>query len=112
MPPQTFGSFRPASRATSTNWTGDEAGAGAVASTTRGFLHFHSGVVRASVSVLPSTKRDDPRKRRRGKIMVGDDYSNRGLSWLDRHEWHARDARRSRFFAMTEFVNAKFAGLE
>src|SRR6202012_4598460 len=33
-----------------------------------------SGVARASVRLLPSRNRDEPRKRRRGKIIAGDDY--------------------------------------
>src|ERR1700735_1133807 len=67
-PPHTLGLVSPACRATSTYWTGD------VAAATSAFFHFQRGVVRASVSVLPSRKRDDPRKRRRGKVMACDDY--------------------------------------
>src|SRR5580704_18364480 len=68
--------FSPACCATSTNWTPDGVGFDAAASTTSGFFHFQSGVVSASVSALPNTKREDPRKRRRGKIIDGNDYSD------------------------------------
>src|SRR5580704_18275410 len=69
--------FSPACCATSTNWTPDGVGFDAAASTTSGFFHFQSGVVSASVSALPNTKREDPRKRRRGKLIDGDNYSER-----------------------------------
>src|SRR5271170_6262041 len=65
----------PACWATFTNWTGEvAAGVTTAASTSSGFLQFHRGVARASVSVLPSMKRDEPRKRLRGKIIAWDDY--------------------------------------
>jgi hypothetical protein len=64
-----------------TYWTGDVVGLDTAASTSFGSLHFHRGVVRASVSVLPSMKRDEPRKRLRGKIIACDDYR-------DSSGWH------------------------
>src|SRR5277367_5225491 len=73
-PPHTLGLVSPACRATSTYWTGD------VAAATSAFFHFQRGVVRASVSLLPSMKRDDPRKRRRGKVMACDDYRRARLT--------------------------------
>ena len=54
------------------------------------FLHFQRGVARASVSVLPSMKRDEPRKRLRGKIIDCDDY--RDLS--GRSSWNQRVSQR------------------
>src|ERR1700691_2934335 len=74
MPAHTLGLVSPACCATLTNCTGDVVGPDTAASTKAGSLHFHRGVVRASVSVLPSMKREEPRKRRRGKIIACDDY--------------------------------------
>src|ERR1700677_4690231 len=74
MPPHTLGMVSPACCATLTNWTGEVVGPDTAASIRAGSLHFHRGVVRASVSVLPSMKREEPRKRRRGKIIDCDDY--------------------------------------
>src|SRR5580658_8463498 len=74
MPPHTLGLVSPACCATLTNCTGDVVGLDTAASTKAGSLHFHRGVVRASVSVLPNMKREEPRKRRRGKIIDCDDY--------------------------------------
>src|SRR3984957_4601669 len=73
-PPHTLGLVRPACWATSTYWTGEVVGLDTAASTRPRSLHFHRGVARASVSVLPSMKREEPRKRRRGKIIDCDDY--------------------------------------
>src|SRR5215469_13615913 len=83
-PPQTLGIFRPACSATSMNWTGDaDAGVGG-AFVTAAFTwnrspSFHSGVMSVSSSVLPSTKEEDPRNRRRGMIIVFRHYRNSGL---------------------------------
>src|SRR6266480_3523423 len=70
---------RPASRATSTNWTGEAAGEfeprrlGTGADSRRiGLRHFQSGVVSASKSELPRTTRDEPRKRRRRRFIASD----------------------------------------
>ncbi len=49
-------------------------GAETAASIRSRFLHCQRGVARASVSVLPNRKRDEPRKRLRGKIIDCDDY--------------------------------------
>src|ERR1700747_2818762 len=68
-PPPLLGIFNPACCATSTNCNGDGAGFDVAALTSVGSLHFQSGVVRASISVLPNMKRDEQRKRRRGKII-------------------------------------------
>src|SRR5258708_6466485 len=88
-PPHTLGAFRPASRATSTNTTGEakggfdanrfetdelepnglETGAASKSVEPR---HFQSGVVRASKSELPRTTNDEPRKRRRRKFIAYD----------------------------------------
>src|SRR5580692_10572770 len=77
MPPQTFGEFRPASLATSTNTTGEAAGGAemlgfgacgfvaAAASRSMERFHFHSGLVSASNRALPRTTEDEARKRRR-----------------------------------------------
>src|SRR5580704_2855367 len=73
-PPHTLGLVRPACWATSTYWTGDVVGLETAASTRPRSLHFHRGVARASVSVLPRMKREEPRKRLRGKIIDCDDY--------------------------------------
>src|ERR1700728_4013942 len=73
MPPHTFGLVSPVCCATLTNCTGDVVVLDTAASTKDGSLHSHRGVVRASVSVLPSMKREEPRKRRRGKIIDCDD---------------------------------------
>src|SRR5277367_6630476 len=72
-PPQTLGTFKPASRPTSTNVTGEgPVGVAALAvSRKRDFFHRHSGAVSASRSALPSKIPDEPRKRRRGKFMTG-----------------------------------------
>src|SRR5271156_4804211 len=81
IPPHTLGMVRPACCATSTNWTGEGPGLDTAARRRAGSFHFQSGVARASVSVLPSTKREEPRKRRRGKFMDCDDYKDRRLCW-------------------------------
>src|ERR1700722_11893399 len=81
VPPHTLGLVSPACCATLTNCTGDVVGLDTAASTKAGSLHFHRGVVRASVSVLPSMKREEPRKRRRGKIIDCEDYR-------DSSGWH------------------------
>ena len=78
-PPHTFGIFNPACCATSTNCTGDAPGFEVAALTSAGSLHCQSGVVRASISVLPNRKKDEPRKRRRGRFMRCD---HRGRDWL------------------------------
>src|SRR5580700_3500788 len=75
--------FSPACAATSTNWTGDGKGDGTgfdtAAFTRAGSPHFQSGVERASINVLPSMKREEPRKRRRGRFIDCDDYRDRSL---------------------------------
>src|SRR2546421_1026223 len=78
-PPQTLGTVRPASRATSTNWTGEAAGEseadgiGRVAASRRIVpRHFQSGVASASNSELPRTIKDEPRNRRRNRFIVSD----------------------------------------
>src|SRR4029077_4682057 len=81
IPPHTLGIFNPACRATSTNCTGDGTGFEVAALTSVGSLHCHSGVVRASISVLPKTKKDEPRKRRRGKF-ISCDYRSTALRRL------------------------------
>src|ERR1700761_3388316 len=68
MPPHTLGLVNPACCATSTYWTGEAAAA------TSALVHFHNGVVRASVSWLPRMNKDDPRKRLRGNFIDCDDY--------------------------------------
>src|SRR5579859_84221 len=73
-PPHTLGAVSPACLATSTNWTGDVVGAATAACSRSGFLQCHRGVARASVRLLPSRKRDEPRKRLRGKFIACDDY--------------------------------------
>src|SRR5271163_4552171 len=73
-PPHTLRMFSPACWATSTNWTGDGAGFVVAVCRSAGSLQFQSGVARASVSAPPSTKREEPRKRLRGKIMGFHDY--------------------------------------
>src|SRR6516164_2417077 len=80
MPPHTFGIFRPACSATSMNWTGDvAAGVVTAAFTWNRSPSFHTGVMSVSSSVLPSTKREDPRKRRRGMIIILRHYRNSRL---------------------------------
>jgi hypothetical protein len=69
-----LGLVSPAFSATFTNCTGDVVGAETAASTRSRFLHCHRGVARASVSVPPNMKRDEPRKRLRGKIIDCSDY--------------------------------------
>src|SRR6185437_14301294 len=69
MPPHTLGIFNPACCATSTNCTGECERFEVAALTRAGSLHCQSGVVRASISVLPNRKKDEPRKRRRGKFI-------------------------------------------
>src|SRR6516165_7703804 len=91
-PPQTLTAVRPASRATSMNWTGDLAvdacnnadlAEGMVAaSRTAAERHFHSGVVRASSSELPKPISEDPRKRRRGIMGSPANRENRFLAAL------------------------------
>src|ERR1700740_1889138 len=77
-PPQTLGIVSPACWATSTYWTGDGE-LETAASTSAEFFHFHSGVVSVSSNVLLRTKRDEPRKRRRGKFIDADsDYKEHG----------------------------------
>src|SRR5438552_14587827 len=78
-PPQTLGTVRPASRATSTNWTGEAAGEfevdgiGRVAASRRIVpRHFQSGVASASNSELPRAIKDEPRNRRRKRFIVSD----------------------------------------
>src|ERR1700689_2155064 len=89
-PPHTFGMFRPASRPTSTNLTGEVAAAetaapeiGAfgmlAASTTIGRFHLHNGVANASTSSFPSKSREEPRKPRRGRF-IGREVPGRALS--------------------------------
>src|SRR3954471_4649762 len=90
-PPHTLGIFNPACDATSMNWTGDGAAAGSAASTTREFFHFQSGVMRASVRVPPSTKSEEPRKRRRGVFIDRVDYTGQ----IDVEIGRASDARGS-----------------
>src|SRR6266436_2747705 len=77
-PPHTLGAFNPACFATSTNCTGDGTGSEVAALTSVGFLHCQSGVVNASISVPPSIKREEPRKRRRGKF-IGCNYKSTRL---------------------------------
>src|SRR5580700_8886646 len=71
-PPHTLGMFSPACFATSTNCTEDGVGFAVAALTSAGSLHFHNGVVRTSISELPNTKSDEPRKRRRGRFISCD----------------------------------------
>src|SRR5580704_14966153 len=82
-PPQTFWESSPASLATSTKTTGEEAGG----AETRGFgacgfvaaaasrsierFHFQSGLVSASNSAPPRTTEEEPRKRRRRGFFIG-----------------------------------------
>src|SRR5664279_3271527 len=71
-PPHTFGVFKPAWRPTSTNFTPGSAGVFGklAASTISGRFHFQSGVAKASTSSLPSTSRELPRNRLRGKFII------------------------------------------
>src|ERR1700730_9914142 len=71
-PPHTLGIFNPACCATSTNCTEDGGGFEVAALTSVGSFHCQSGVVRASISVLPNRKKEEPRKRRRGKFISCD----------------------------------------
>src|SRR5271155_2309921 len=82
-PPQTFGEFRPASLATSTNTTGEAAGeveppgfgacefGAASASKSREFLHFQSGLASASNSALPRRTEEELRNWRRRGFFIG-----------------------------------------
>src|SRR5712691_2548928 len=87
-PPHTLGAIRPASRATSTNTTG-EATVGFeidgfetdAASSSAELLHFQSGIVSASKSVLPRTTRDEPRKRRRRRFIAYDRRERSSPRW-------------------------------
>src|ERR1700733_7000251 len=68
--PHTLGVLRPAWRATSTNRTGDAGEEVETADTGAAvFFHRQSGVVSASSKLLPSTTSEEPRKRRRGKLI-------------------------------------------
>ena len=63
------------------NWTGDadagvDGGVVTAASTWNRAPSFHTGVMSVSSSALPSTKEEDPRKRRRGLIIVFRHYRN------------------------------------
>src|ERR1700727_1566399 len=90
-PPHTVGMVSPACWATSTNWTGDVVGAATAACRRSASLHRQSGVARASVKLLPSRKRDEPRKRLRGKIIACDDYrDSSGRHFGERMGNHAR----------------------
>src|SRR5207245_11479220 len=87
-PPQTLGMVSPASRATSTNWTGEVGvefgtdGFGRTSASRRTVLrHFQTGVVSASKSELPRTRREEPRKRRRGRFITSDDPQRQHQSW-------------------------------
>src|SRR3984893_18772099 len=95
MPPHTLGIFNPACRATSTNCTGDDTGFEVAALTSVGSLHCHSGVVRASISLLPNRKKDEPRKRRRGKF-ISCDY--RGTVLLRLRKLKDRSRHRVQYF--------------
>src|SRR5579872_2094308 len=68
--------WSPASRATSTNCTGELA-VGVVEWIARGHFHLESGVVRESTRVLPSMTREEPRNRRLGKFITEDRGSDR-----------------------------------
>src|SRR5262249_51228828 len=68
VPPHTLGVVSPASRATSTKVTG-ELGGDFFAACRIVALHLPKGVVNASRRELPSTTREEPRNRRRGKFM-------------------------------------------
>ena len=74
--PRHWECVRPAFSATSMNWTGE---AGAVITAAFSLRPFHSMSRAESSSLssreLPSTKKDDPRKRRRGMIIECVDYS-------------------------------------
>src|SRR5882757_8709931 len=90
-PPHTLGAVSPACLATSTNWTGEVVGAATAACSRSLFLHCQSGVARASVRLLPSRNRDEPRKRRRGNIIACDDYrDSSGRYFGERMGNHAR----------------------
>src|SRR6266576_5261152 len=95
IPPHTLGIFNPACCATSTNCTGDGMGFEVAALTSVGSLHCHSGVVRASISVLPNRNKDEPRKRRRGKF-ISCDY--RGTDQLQRRNLNRRSRRCIQYF--------------
>src|SRR5437868_3996707 len=75
LPSQTLGLFIPACCATSTNFTVDGTASVVAALTSAGSLHCQSGVVSASISLLPSRKKDEPRKRRRGRF-IGCNYKS------------------------------------
>src|SRR5258708_1464888 len=72
IPPHTLGIFNPACCATSTNCTADGTGFEVAALTSVGSFHRQSGVVKASINVLPNIKNVEPRKRRRGKFISCD----------------------------------------
>src|SRR5260370_40655127 len=89
IPPHKLGIFNPACCATSKNCTGDGTGFEVAALTTVGSLHCQSGVVKASISVLPSIKKDEPRKRRRGKF-ISCNYRGTALLRLSRSKFPLR----------------------
>src|SRR5437868_2074146 len=64
--------LRPASRATSTNSTGEVDDGEAEGVRSRGRFHLQSGVVSASISELPRTTREEPRKWRRARLIASD----------------------------------------
>src|SRR6266404_2338132 len=92
-PPHTLGVFKPASRATSTNTTGDAtAGFEMDGFESDGFEtgaasrivepgHFQRGVMIASKSELPRTTKDEPRKRRRRRFITYDRRDRRSPRW-------------------------------
>src|ERR1017187_448135 len=73
-PPHTLGTLSPACSATSMNSTGEAAELDTAALTAERVPHFHSGVISVSSSVLPSTKKVDPMKRRRGIFIELHDH--------------------------------------
>src|ERR1035438_6740054 len=80
IPPQTLGIIKPACLATSTNCTPGAAASCSTVSTKSGLRHFHSGVAKASSTELLITRRDAPRKRRRGRTIGFDNYTEGGFS--------------------------------
>src|ERR1700722_5010598 len=111
-PPHTFGEFRPASLATSTNTTGEAAGGletsgfeawgfgAGTASRSQERFHFQRGLVSASSNALPRRTEEEPRKRRRrGFIIYG--FSNPKLAWAQKWE---RAGSFARFTAYRLFI--------